>query len=209
MAEWVVAAILADYKRAPTYADQHVRRDWKHIDDLLDLAGARVLILGFGSIGRAVEARLTPFGTSFIRVARSARDGVHASTELSTLLPEADVIVNLMPLTDATRGLLSAELLASMRDGALFVNAGRGQTVDTAALVAELRAERIRAVLDVVEPEPLPPDHPLWRLPGVIISPHCAGDTIAAERAAWRLAGEQLHRYATGEPLINVVTDGY
>ena len=209
MAEWVVAAILADYKRARTYVELQSAHRWEHIDDLLDVAGARVLILGYGAIGRAVEERLKPFGTSFLRVARSRREGVHPATELPELLPAADVIVNLMPLTDETRGMLGPDLLALMHDGALFVNAGRGKTVDTDALVAELQAGRIRAVLDVVDPEPLPAEHPLWSLPSAIISPHCAGDTIGAERAAWRLAGEQLHRYAAGEQLRNVVTDGY
>ena len=209
MAEWVVAAILADHKRARTCAELTAERKWEHIDDLLDVAGARVLILGFGAIGRAVEGRLKPFGTSFVRVARSAHEGVHAVAALSTLLPDAEVIVNLLPLTDETRGLIDAEMLSRMRDGALLVNAGRGATVDTASLVDELRGGRIRAVLDVVDPEPLPPEHPLWTLSSVIISPHSAGDTIGAERASWRLAGEQLRRYATGEPLLNVVSDGY
>ncbi len=209
MAEWVVAAILADYKRARRCAELSAKHRWEHINDLLDVTGARVLILGFGAIGRAVEERLKPFGTSFVRVGRTAHDGVHAVAALSTLLPDADVIVNLLPLTDATRGLIGAEMLSLMRDGALLVNAGRGATVDTASLVDELRDGRLRAVLDVVDPEPLPPEHPLWTLSSAIISPHSAGDTIGAERAAWRLAGEQLRRYATGEPLLNVVRDGY
>ena len=209
MAEWVVAAILADYKCARTYVELLAEHRWEHIDDLLDVSGARVLILGFGAIGRAVEERLTAFGTSFVRVARTGRDGVRPVTDLPSLLPDADVIINLLPLTDGTRGLLGAEMLSLMHDGALFVNAGRGATVDTAALVDELRTGRIRAVLDVVDPEPLPADHPLWTLPSVLLSPHSAGDTIGAERAAWRLAWEQLHRYAAGEPLLNVVSDGY
>jgi phosphoglycerate dehydrogenase-like enzyme len=209
MAEWVLAAILADCKRARACAELQAAHRWEHLDDLLDLAGASVLILGYGSIGRAVEERLAPFGAEVIRVARHGRDGVHATDDLPELLPEADVVVNLLPLTPATGGLMDTGLLSRMRDAALFVNAGRGGTVDTDALVAELRAGRIRAVLDVVEPEPLPPEHPLWTAPGVILSPHSAGDTLGAERAAWALAGEQLRRYAAGEPLLNVVTDGY
>ena len=100
-------------------------------------------------------------------------------------------------------------MLARMRRGALLVNAGRGATVDTDALVRALYENRVRAVLDVVEPEPLPRGHPLWTAPNVTISPHCAGDTAGAERAAWALAGEQLHRYAAGRPLENVVRGGY
>jgi phosphoglycerate dehydrogenase-like enzyme len=96
-----------------------------------------------------------------------------------------------------------------MRRGALLVNGGRGTTIDTGALLEALNAGRVRAVLDVMEPEPLPADHPLWGAPNVIITPHSAGDTPGAERAAWALAGEQLRRYAAGEPLRNVVRDGY
>jgi phosphoglycerate dehydrogenase-like enzyme len=209
MAEWVLWAILADVKASRTAAEQQAARDWTHLD-LGDLCGARVLILGHGSIGVAVEERLAPLAVAeVVRVARRARDGVHAIDDLAGLLPGADVVVNLLPATPQTRGLLGAELLGAMRPGALFVNAGRGATVDTAALLGQLQGGRLRAVLDVVEPEPLPPDHPLWSAPNLILTPHSAGDTPGAERAAWRLAGEQLRRYAAGEPLRNVVTDGY
>jgi phosphoglycerate dehydrogenase-like enzyme len=134
---------------------------------------------------------------------------VAALGELDALLPDADVVVNLLPLTDATRGLVDARALARLPDGALYVSAGRGATTDTGALLAELRAGRLRAVLDVVDPEPLPPEHPLWDAPNLVLTPHSAGDTPGAERAAWALAGEQLHRYARGEPLLNVVGEGY
>jgi phosphoglycerate dehydrogenase-like enzyme len=208
MAEWVMAAILADAKRARECAEQQGRRHWELVQ-LGDASGLRVLVLGFGSIGRALEAMLGPFDCEVVGVARRARDGVHGNDELPGLLPAADVVVNLLPLTDATRGAFGARELEAMREGALYVNAGRGATTDTAALVAGLQARRIRAVLDVVEPEPLPSDHPLWTAPGVMISPHSAGDTPGAERAAWSLAAAQLRRYAAGEPLENVVRDGY
>ena len=119
------------------------------------------------------------------------------------------MVVNLLPLTDATRGAIGARELAAMREGALYINAGRGATTDTAALVEALDTGRIRAVLDVVDPEPLPAEHPLWTAPGVVISPHSGGDTPAADRAAWALAAAQLRRYAAGEELENVVSDGY
>jgi phosphoglycerate dehydrogenase-like enzyme len=208
MAEWVMAAILADAKRARECAEQQGRRHWELIK-IADASNLRVLVLGHGSIGRALEAMLVPFDCEVVGVARRARDGVHGADELPALLPEADVVVNLLPLTDATRGSVGARELAAMREGALYVNAGRGATTDTAALVDALRAERIRAVLDVVDPEPLPSDHPLWSAPGVMISPHSAGDTPGADRAAWALAAAQLRRYAAGEPLENVVSDGY
>jgi phosphoglycerate dehydrogenase-like enzyme len=115
----------------------------------------------------------------------------------------------LLPLTSATRGLLDARLLGCLRPGALLVNAARGPIVDTPALLDLLQGERIRAALDVTDPEPLPPDHPLWDAPGVLITPHFAGDTPAAERRAFALVGEQVRRYARDEPLVNVVHDGY
>jgi phosphoglycerate dehydrogenase-like enzyme len=208
MAEWVMAAILADAKRARECAEQQGRRQWEFVT-LGDASGLRVLVLGFGSIGRTLAAMLVPFDCEVVGVARRARAGVHGGDELPDLLPEADVVVNLLPLTEATRGSIGARELAAMREGALYVNAGRGATTDTAALVAALQAGHIRAVLDVVDPEPLPSDHPLWTAPGVMISPHSAGDTPAAERAAWSLAAAQLRRYAAGEPLENVVDDGY
>lgn len=209
MAEWVLWAILADVKAAGVAARQQAEHDWTHLD-LRDLAGARVLILGHGSIGVAVEERLAPFGVAeVVRVARTARDGVHGVDELARLLPEAEIVVNILPATPQTDRLLDAEMLGAMRDGALLVNGGRGRTVDTDALLASLRAGRLRAVLDVVEPEPLPADHPLWDAPNLILTPHSAGDTPGAERAAWALAGEQLRRHAAGEPLENVVRDGY
>jgi phosphoglycerate dehydrogenase-like enzyme len=174
-----------------------------------DASGLRVLVLGYGAIGRDLAALLAPFDCEVVGVARRARDGVHGVDAIPDLLPTADVVVNLLPLTEATRGSFGASELAAMRDGALYVNAGRGATTDTAALVEALGEGRIRAVLDVVDPEPLPAEHPLWRAPNVMISPHSAGDTPGAERAAWALAAEQLRRYATGEPLHNVVSDGY
>jgi phosphoglycerate dehydrogenase-like enzyme len=163
-----------------------------------------VLVVGFGSIGRAVEQRLEPFGVSVIGVARHAREGVRAVDELPALIGEADSVVVLTPLTPETRGLFDASLLARMRDGSLIVNAGRGAVVETDALVAELEAGRLRAVLDVVDPEPLPDDHPLWEL-ALAITPHNAGDTAAADERAVRFAAEQLVRFARGGPLMNVV----
>ena len=208
MAEWVVWAILADAKRAREVSDQQRRHEWVEVANR-DVEGLHVLIVGHGSIGRACEEMLAPFGVHITGVGRTARDGVRAIDDLPSLLGGSDVVVNLLPLTDDTRDLIGADELARMPDGALYVNAGRGATTDTDALVAELQRERIRAVLDVVEPEPLPPDHPLWDAPGVILCPHRAGDTPGAERAAWRLAREQMARMVAGEPLQNVVRDGF
>jgi phosphoglycerate dehydrogenase-like enzyme len=208
MAEWIAAAILAEVKHARPFAVAQGRREWRPMT-LHDAAGLRILVVGFGSIGRATRELLAAFECEVVGVARTARDGVHGVDELPELLGEFDVVVNLLPLTEQTRGFFGARELGLLRDGALYVNAGRGATTDTDALLGELQAQRIRAVLDVVDPEPLPAEHALWTAPNVMISPHSAGDTPAADRAAWALAAEQLRRYAAGEPLENVVRDGY
>ena len=165
-----------------------------------------MVIVGYGSIGRAVERRLVPFGVRIGRVARSARPGVEPVERLAEAVEGADAVVVLAPLSDSTRGLIDAEVIARMPEGALLVNAGRGPVVDTDALVAAVQAGRIRAALDVTDPEPLPEDHVLWTLDGVFITPHNAGDTPEAEVAAHALARAQMLRYRAGLPLQHVVT---
>jgi len=200
VAEWVVGALLGDAYGQLAAAR---RRSWSDVVPV-ELQGTHVLIVGFGSIGEAVGRRLEPFGVTVTGVARHARDGVRGTGELPSLVGQADAIVVLTPLTPDTEGLFDRDLLARMRDGALLVNAGRGRVVDTDALLAELRTGRLRAVLDVIEPEPLPDDHPLWDA-ALAITPHNAGDTSAADERAIRFGAEQLGRFARGEPLLNVV----
>ena len=202
VAEWVVGALLGD-----AYGQFAAARSRRWSDAVpRELQGATVVIVGHGSIGREVDRHLKPFGVTVIGVARRARDGVHAVAELPALVGQADAVVVLAPITPETDGLVDAGLLARMRDGTLLVNAGRGRVVDTDALVAELESGRLRAVLDVVEPEPLPDDHPLWDL-ALAITPHNAGDTEAADERAVRFGAEQLVRFARGEPLLNVVRE--
>lgn len=208
VAEWVLAAILSCVKGLGGLRDRQREHRWeKGIS--LELAGSTVMILGYGEIGAAVEARLGPFDVELIRIARHARAGVHPEAELASLLPLADIVVVLLPLTPETTGLFDADMLSRMRPGALLVNAARGPIVDTAALLELLEAEQIRAALDVTDPEPLPADDPLWDAPGLLLTPHRAGDTLAAERRAFALVGEQVGRYMCKEPLANVVHDGY
>jgi phosphoglycerate dehydrogenase-like enzyme len=203
VAEWVVGALLGD-----AYGQFVAARSRRWSDAVpRELRGGTVLIVGHGSIGRDVERHLEPFGVTVTGVASKARDGVHGVDELPALVGQADAVVVLAPITPETTGLIDAGLLARMRDGALLVNAGRGRVVDTEALVAELRSGRLRAVLDVVDPEPLPDDHPLWDL-ALAITPHNAGDTEAADERAVRFGAEQLVRFARGEPLLNVVREG-
>ena len=204
LAEWVVGAILATQRGLVQARDAQARREWDYIEPP-ELTGARVVILGLGSIGTAISDRLLPFGVEVVGVARTARDGVRGLAELDEILPGAEILVNMLPLTGATRGLLDARRLALLPDGALLVNAGRGPTIQTGPLVAELQSGRIRAALDVTDPEPLPADHPLWGLPNVLITPHMAGDSPATTQRAFELAGDQVRRFAAGEPLVNEV----
>jgi phosphoglycerate dehydrogenase-like enzyme len=208
VAEWVLGAVLASRKGLVEMHAHQLEHRWVW-EQPGDLTGATVAILGYGSIGAAVEARLSPFGVGVVRIARRARPGVHTTAELAKLLPRADILVVLLPLTPQTRGLLGAELLGKLPPGALLVNAARGTIVDTAALLELIRDGRLRAALDVTDPEPLPAGHPLWDAPGVLITPHVAGDSRDADRRAFALVGDQVRRYAAGEQLANVVADGY
>jgi phosphoglycerate dehydrogenase-like enzyme len=204
MAEWVVGGILAMQRGLVQARDAQARREWREFEPP-ELSGRRVVILGLGSIGTAISDRLRPFGVEIIGVGRTARDGVRGLADLDAILGDAEILVNVLPLTGDTRGILDARRLALLPDGALLVNAGRGRTIETAALVEELKAGRIRAVLDVTDPEPLPADHPLWGLSNVLISPHLAGDSPGSTTRSFALAGDQIRRFAAGEPLINEV----
>jgi phosphoglycerate dehydrogenase-like enzyme len=204
LAEWVVGAILAMQRGHIRARDAQAKAEWAFFEPD-ELVGRRVVILGMGSIGTAIADRLRPFGVHLTGVGRSARDGVRALADLDALLPTTDILVSMLPLTSETRGLLDARRLALLRDGALFVNAGRGRTVETAALTRELASGRLRAALDVVDPEPLPSDHPLWSLPNVLISPHMAGDSPSTTVHGFELVGDQVRRFVAGEPLVNEV----
>jgi phosphoglycerate dehydrogenase-like enzyme len=213
VAEWVLGAVIGSLRQFPAFARAQQRQEWvpDEFTPTAELTGKRVLIVGAGSIGRAVEQRMAPFDVTVTRVARTARpeQGVHAVGELPGLLPRAEIVVLLVPLTEQTRGLVDASFLAALPDGALLVNAARGPVVDTAALLAEVAAGRISAALDVTDPEPLPAGHPLWELPNVLITPHVGGAVTGLLPRGYRLVGEQLRRFAAGEPLVNRVVDGY
>jgi len=208
VAEWVVASILAMQRRFPKFIEYQRLAEWNRgpgedgkIDDI---DGHTVLVVGYGSIGRALAARLAPFGAHVIGVARNARDGVQPASELPKLLPLADEVVDLLPLTPETEKFVDAAFLARMKPGALFVNAGRGKTVDTDALLDALRMGRIRAALDVVDPEPLPDGHPLWNAPNILITPHIAGSVARWNARGYRFAAQQIRRYAAGQPLLGI-----
>jgi phosphoglycerate dehydrogenase-like enzyme len=207
-AEWVVAAMLAALRDFPLFSAQQAAGRWAY-QGTSQLATKNVLIVGYGSIGAAVEKRLAGFEVTVQRVARNPRPGVAGLAELLSLLPGADVVVLLVPFTPETEGLAGREFLARMKDGALLVNAARGAVVDTAALVAEVASGRLRAALDVTDPEPLPPGHELWSLPGVFLTPHVAASTPVSRERAARLVREQAEAYLRGAPLDNVISGAY
>ena len=208
VAELVMALILASQRRLPHFLDAQRDGRW----DLVqadDLREKKVLIVGAGDLGEQTARRLRSFDAEPIMVAGSARDGVHGTAELPDLLPGADIVVLTLPLTDRTRGMVDAAFLARMSDGALLINVARGKIVNTDALLAELTSGRLRAGLDVVDPEPLPAGHPLWRADGVIITPHAAGHIKQSGPRAFALVNAQLRRHLAGEQLLNVVHGGY
>jgi phosphoglycerate dehydrogenase-like enzyme len=207
-AEWVVGAAIAALRQFPYFATEQAAGRWSYrFTDCL--AGKSVLIVGYGSIGQAVERRLTGFDVQVQRVARSARDGVSPVSDLPALLPTADVVILLAPVTSATVGMVDATFLAAMKDGALLINAARGVLVVTDDLVAEVSSGRLSAAMDVTDPEPLPPGHPLWSLPNVLITPHVGASTPYSGMMAVRFVKEQAERYLAGQPLANVITGDY
>jgi phosphoglycerate dehydrogenase-like enzyme len=208
-AEWVVGAITASLRQFPRFARAQADGHWDHVNSEL-IAGKRVLIVGYGDIGAAVERRLAGWEVTVDRVARRARDGVHSMDEMPEILKDADVAVILLPVTGETRQLVGQDFLRTMKDGALLVNAARGVIVDTDALLAELTSGRLRAALDVTDPEPLPDGHPLWRAPGLLLTPHVGGAVRQATARSFAVVRDQLARLAAGQPLLNVIGDhGY
>ena len=230
-AEWTLTAILSMLKYFPWYMQMQRDADWRsraQIPEVYarihanptptfpplqqeELNGKRVLLVGYGSIGKTIESLVLPFGVELTRVARSARTEpvpVHAVSELDALLPQAEILILILPLTPATHHLIAAPQLALLPQGALLVNAARGPVVHTDALVAALESGRIRAAIDVTDPEPLPPDHPLWRCPNLLLTPHIAGITPRSAPRAVGLAAEQIHRMLRNQPLLHVVHTG-
>jgi phosphoglycerate dehydrogenase-like enzyme len=228
-AEWTLSAILTMLKYFPLYLDSQRSGIWRRrieasthyakiTGEVLavyppvlaeELTGKTMLLVGYGAIGKEIERMLAPFAVEMIRVARSARTGpeVHAVSELDRLLPRAEVVVLILPSTAESRGLIGRRQLGLLRQGALLVNAARGPIVDTDALVEALNSRRIRAALDVTDPEPLPDGHPLWSCPNLLLTPHIGGSTPQFAPRSLRTVADELRRYMKGEPLHNVVQE--
>jgi phosphoglycerate dehydrogenase-like enzyme len=229
-AEWTVSVILAMLKHFPFFLDVQRSGQWKRRFEasanyvkitgdthplyppvmLEELTGKRVLLVGHGAIGQEIERMLEPFRVELTRVARSARTApmVHAIDQLDALLPQAQVVVLILPLTPESHHLIGARQFGLMQQGTLLVNAARGPIVDTDALVEALHSGRIRAAVDVTDPEPLPEGHPLWTCPNLLITPHVAGSSPEFGPRSLQNAAEELRRYMNGEPLKNVVQAG-
>ena len=207
-AELAVALTLASLRGLPAFTRAHDERRWAH-ERFDALADKRVLVIGQGGIGRAAAERFRPFEVDLVRVATTARTdesgAVHAVSELPALLPEADIVLLAVPLNSATTRLVDDRFLSAMKPGALLVNVSRGGVVDTDALVAHARDGRVTAALDVTDPEPLPPDHPLWSTPGIVITPHVGGDSTAMAPRMERLIRDQVARLVRGGSVRNVV----
>ena len=226
-AEWTISVALAMLKHIPLFLDIQQSRHWRRRKEAdaeyehitgdkrplhppvmqEELTGKNVLLVGYGSIGKEIERMLDPFRINLTRVARSSRTEpvVHTVSELDALLPEAEIIILILPLTEESHCLIGPEQFARMRQGALLVNAARGPIVQTDALVDALNSGRIRAALDVTDPEPLPEDHPLWRCPNLLITPHIGASTPEFARRSLQVAADELCRYMNGEPLHNAV----
>ena len=210
-AELAVGLALAAQRHIDAFAVDTAAGRWSPVF-AESLADRRVLLLGYGGVGKAVAARLSGFEVQLTAVASRARDEdgmpVHGVDELPALLPQAEIVIVSLPGGESTRGIVDDTFLTALPDGALIVNVGRGTLIDTDALVDHVRRGRIRAALDVTDPEPLPEGHPLWGLPGVLISPHVGGASTAMRPRIARLVRTQIERLAAGEPPINVVLGG-
>ena len=217
VAEWIVAVLLSLRRRLPDLREAQQRGEWivntndatangaPPIGPIDTLEGGNVVIVGFGSIGRALAARLSPFGIRVQGVARRARPDALTLDALPDLLPSADAVVLLVPLSEATERLVDSNFLARMKPGAILINAARGRLVDTEALIQALRRGNLFAAVDVTDPEPLPSGHPLWQAPNLMITPHVAGAVASWKARAYRFTREQLLRYVNGQPLLNRV----
>jgi len=206
-AELAVALLLASQRQIDGFAREHGQWNRRFTSSLID---RRIMLLGYGGIGTEIEKRLTGFGADLVRVAGRARDDhrgiIHGADELMALLPTVDAVLVAVPLSEATNGLIDDEFLNALADDSVVVNVSRGKVADTDAVVRQ--AGRVRYATDVTDPEPLPPDHPLWATPGVLISPHVGGMSSAMQSRIDKVVRDQVARLLSGQPLADVVIAG-
>jgi phosphoglycerate dehydrogenase-like enzyme len=207
-AELVLALVLASQRGIPDFVRASDEGRWAPTWHQ-SLADRTVLLVGYGGVGRAIESRLGAFEVTIERLALTERHDdrgtIHGFGELPRLLALADIVIVVVPLSEATTGLIDDEFLSLLRDQTLLVNVSRGPVADTDALLAHARSGRIRLALDVTDPEPLPDGHPLFALPNVLISPHVGGRTSAMLPRMARLIAQQVERMQRGDEPVNVV----
>jgi phosphoglycerate dehydrogenase-like enzyme len=217
MAEHVLGLMLALSRHLDYFYREQTQAHWAKNEspELADLGGKTVLVVGLGGIGTEVARRAHALGMKVTATRASGRTGpdyvsyVGLPEELLKLSRDADFVVNCTPLTPQTTGIFNQEFFATLKPTAYFLNVGRGKSVVTADLIAALSQHKIAgAGLDVVDPEPLPADSPLWHLPGVLITPHVSADTSVTTQQRTALLRENLRRYAAGEPMLAVVDLG-
>lgn len=215
-AELAVGLTIACQRGLPDFVRDGLSGTW-NLRTFPSLADRRVLIIGYGGVGKATEARLAGFETNIARIARSSRTELNLAGDevqvrgfagLQEELAQAEIVILTVPLTEETRGLIDAKALAAMPDNALLVNVARGGVVDTDALLAELQSGRLRAALDVTDPEPLPQDHPIWNCQNAFITPHAGGDSTAMLPRMAALIRRQIEHLRAGEPFENIVLGG-
>lgn len=210
-AELAVGMIIASQRGIPDFVRNAETGTWDN-SQRPSLADRHVLLVGYGGVGKAIEARLLPFETKVTRLASRGREDergtIYGIDSLYEQLPLHEIVVVSVPLSEQTRHLVDARFLAAMADGALLVNVARGPVADTEALLRETSSGRLRAALDVTDPEPLPQDHPLWNVPGVLITPHVGGASSAMLPRMARLIRKQIGLLQAGQEPVNVVLGG-
>jgi phosphoglycerate dehydrogenase-like enzyme len=205
VAEYVAALVLAMAKDLPRSWELQRRREWRHREGLR-VAGTRACVVGSGPVGRAIARTLKALGVTTAIVGRTARTGIHGPGDLDRLLSRADWVIAAAPLTEATRGMFGARRFGVMQPSSRFINVGRGALVDEDALAEALSKRWIAgAALDAFTHEPLAADSPLWRAPGLLVSPHMSGDTVGWRDELGTQFVQLYELWAAGRPLVNVV----
>jgi len=204
-AELAVGMAISMKRGIPEFLRAQNRGEWNH-KPMGSLNDSKIGIVGAGSIGQTLVSYLKPYEVEITTFSRSGHNGSVPMVNFDELLPTFDFIFLIVPLNDESEHLFNAKRLASMKDGSILINVARGRVVDTDALVAELNSGRISAALDVTDPEPLPPGHPLWSAKNVLITPHVGGDSIAFEKRGRAFIEAQLQRIADGLEPLNIIT---
>jgi phosphoglycerate dehydrogenase-like enzyme len=206
-AELAVGLALASRRGFPEFIRDQIAGTWDH-RRFTSLSDSNIGVIGFGSIGKQVVKNLSGFDVNVTSFSKSGRDGSVKIEELDKHLPNLDIVILILPLTDESRHMFNKERLAKMKDGALIINVARGPIIETDALIAELNSGRLFAALDVTDPEPLPAGHRLWSAKNLLLVPHVGGNSTAFEPRARRLVESQLALLADGKTLNNIVAKG-